>query len=138
MSYELIGSGGIIDAAEFTSYESQLAEGDKALIELDLRLPVSQDIASSLEDQLKQRGIPGVKVVTASPMLQIYFTKGFPWLAVIAAIILGMITLAILIIGWRLYKEVVPAGLQPVVGAGISIGLLVIIGLVIVLLIRRR
>lgn len=135
MAYELIGSGGILDAVELSSYESQLAEGDKALIELDLRLPVSQGIASELAEKLRQAGVQGVSVTTASPLLRIYFKKGFPWLAVIAAAVLGLIVLAILIIGWRLFKDVVPVGLQPIVA---GLGLILIIVLGIILLARRR
>lgn len=138
MAYQLMGSGGIVDVGQFGNLESYLGEGDRGLVELDLRLPVSQGVAQSLEGKLRDRGIEGVRVSTASPMLRIYFTKGFPWLAVIAAVILAAITLAILIIGWRIYKEVVPEGLQPIVGAIGSIGLLLLIGLGVVLLIRRR
>lgn len=135
VAYELIGSGGILDAVELSSYESQLAEGDKALIELDLRLPVSQGVASELAEKLRQAGVQGVSVTTASPLLRIYFKKGFPWLAVIAAAVLGLIVLAILIIGWRLFKDVVPVGLQPIVA---GLGLILIIVLGIILLARRR
>ena len=131
MAYEQIASGGILDATELASYESQLAEGDRALLELDLRLPVSAGVAQTLEDQLKQRGIPEVRVVTASPMLRIYWRKGFPWLFVIATLVL---LLAILIIGWRLFKEVA-AVIPPV---PLSIGLIALIVLGIVILARRR
>ena len=131
MAFQFIGSGGLLDATELSSYESQLAEGDRALLELDLRLPVSASVAQTLEDQLKQRGIPEVRVVTASPMLRIYWRKGFPWLFVIATLVL---LLAILIIGWRLFKEVA-AVIPPV---PLSIGLIALIVLGIVILARRR
>ncbi len=77
----------------------------------------------------------GVSVTTASPLLRIYFKKGFPWLAVIAAIILALAILAVLIAGWRLFKDVVPVGLQPIVA---GLGLILIIVLGIILLARRR
>jgi hypothetical protein len=134
MSFQLIASGGILDVDELSQYESYLDEGQRGLIELDLRLPVSQSIASELEDKLRQAGVEEVRVTTASPMLRIYFRKGFPWLAVIAAVILGIIVLAVLITGWRLFKEVVPEGWQPLVG---GLGLVLLIGLGIAILSRR-
>lgn len=115
---------------QISQYESLLAEGDRGLIELDLRLPVSQGVASELETKLRQAGVEDVRVATASPLMRIYFRKGFPWLAVIAAAILGIIVLAILIVGWRLFKDVVPEALQPLVG-GLGLGLLLVLGVVI-------
>ena len=70
MAYELVASGNLLDALELDWYENRLAEGDRGLLELDLRLPVSQDIASQLENQLRQRGVAGVRVTTASPLLR--------------------------------------------------------------------
>lgn len=135
MAFKLLANGWLLDAVELSSYESQLAEGDRALLELDLRLPVSASVAQSLEDQLRLRGIPEVRVVTASPMLRVYWRKGFPWLAIIAAAALGLITLAVLIVGWRLFKEVVPEELKPIVG---GLGLVLLLFLGIVLLAKRR
>lgn len=108
MFYKLIAQGGILDAGELSQYEDYFDEGDKGLLELDLRLPVSQGMAQELENKLREAGVQDVRVTTASPMLKIYFRKGFPWLAVIAAAVLGLIALAILIVGWRLYKDVSP------------------------------
>jgi len=132
--YELLASGGILDAQQFSQYESYLGEGDRGLVELDLRLPVSQSVASELENKLKQAGVEDVRVPTASPMLRVYFRKGFPWLAIIAATILGIVILAVMIVGWRLFKEVVPPGLQPLVG---GLGLVLLLTLGVVILARR-
>lgn len=116
MAYKLVTTGSATDLAQLDQYEDEFREGDSGMLEVDLRLPVSQGVASSLEDQLRKAGVEGVRVVTASPRLKIYFNKGFPWLAVIAAIILGMLVIAILVVGWRLFKQVVPEALQPAVG----------------------
>ena len=123
--YKQIASGGILDATQLGNYESQFEEGDRGLLELDLRLPVSQDIAQSLEDALRDAGVTNARVTTASPMLRIYFTKAFPWLAVIAATILGIIVIAILVTGWRLYKDVIP--LNGGWGIGIIIGIAILV-----------
>jgi len=123
--FELVASGSLWDLSSLGSYESQLNEGDKGLLELDLTVPVSAGVAQELEDQLKQAGVAGVRVTTASPLLRIYFTKGFPWLAVIAAIILGLVVLAVLIVGWRLYKDVFPVPPPWPVSAALIIALVV-------------
>ena len=135
MSYQLIGSGGIIDVAQLSQYEDSLGEGQRALLELDLRLPVSQGVANELESKLRQAGVEEVSVTAASPLLRIYFRKGFPWLAVIAATILSIVVLAVMIVGWRIFKEVVPEELQPMIGTAVII-LLVVLGAT--LLVKRR
>ena len=137
MSYELVKSGSLVDAAQFSQLENYIPEGSRGLLELDLRLPVSQSVAADLENKLKQAGVEEVSVSTASPLLRISFRKGFPWLAVIAAAILGIIILAVLITGWRLFKEVVPEGLQPLVGGLGGIGLVLLLGLGVIIVSRR-
>ena len=107
MPYEKVSAGTVLDIAELGHYESYLDEEQRGLLELDLRLPLSQEIIRELETRLKQAAVEEVSVTGTGSILKVYFRKGFPWLAVIAAIILGIIVLAILIIGWRLFREVV-------------------------------
>jgi len=124
MAYEKVASGGIFDLGVLSSYESYLSEGDQGLLELDLRTSVSQSIVSQLENQLKQAGVEDARVTTGSPKLKIYFKKGFPWLAIIVAIVLGLVVLAVLIVGWNLFK-LVPDPLKiPAAGAVVILVLL--------------
>ena len=137
MAWEFVATGNVIELANLGQYEGLLPEDSFNRLELDLRLPVSEWIAQTLEDQLRSAGIPDVTVTTASPMLRIYFTKGFPWLAVIAAAVLGLIALSILIIGWRLYKDVsgnVPAPIPQIA----LIGLLVLGAVLLINVARKR
>lgn len=134
MAYEVVATGNALELANLGDYEGRLAEGDKALLELDLRWPISQGVASELESKLRQAGVTDARVATASPMLRISFTKGFPWLAVIAAIILVALVTLLIVIGWRMFKEVVPEAMQPIVA---SLGLVLLLGLGIVVLARR-
>ncbi len=106
MALTAVAEGSIFDLPALPGYESELAEGSKNMLRLDLRLPVTQGVADTLEDALRGAGVAGVRVTTASPVLKIYFTKGFPWLAVIAGIILASLVLAALIIGWALFTEI--------------------------------
>jgi len=128
--WQQVAEGNAFDLINLSQYEGQLAEGQRGLLELNLTMPVSVGVAQTLEEQLRNAGVIDVRVTTASPMLRIYFRKGFPWLAVIAAVVLGLIVLAILIIGWRLYKEVFPDGLPAPISAGLIVAL-AILGLVI-------
>jgi multidrug efflux pump subunit AcrB len=114
---------------DLATYEGQLGEGQRALIEVDLRLSPPSWAISGLEDQLKARGIPDVSVNSASPMVQIHFRKGFPWLAIIAAVILATIVLAVLIVGWRLFREVI--GTLPLSMQGLAVGLIIIVVLIV-------
>ena len=136
MAWEQVGSGGLLDATELGYYEETfIPEGQRGLLQLDLRMPIPQSIVSQLQSQLRDRGVTEAQVSTGSPVLNISWRHGFPFLAVIVAIVLGLVILAVLITGWRLFKEVVPAGWQPLIG-GLGLALLAILG--IVLLTRRR
>ena len=119
--WEEVAEGSFWQLADLSQYEPYFEEGDRGLLELDLRLPVSEGVAQDLEDMLIEAGILDVKVRTASPMLRIFFKKGFPWLAVIAAIIIGLIVLAILIVGFRLFREVPEALRIALLVAGVGI-----------------
>lgn len=98
---------------EFSSgleaYDSLLPEGSRALLRLNLTLPVTEGVAQTIEDALVAAGVPEVRVTTSSPVLNIYLRKGFPWLPVIVAVIIPLlIILAITVVSWQLFKEVGP------------------------------
>ncbi len=130
MPYEIIATGNAFELTKLSGYEEQFAEQDRGVLELDLRLPVSQNIASQLEDKLRQAGVQGLSVVAASPMIRVYFTKGFPWLAVIVAAVLGLIAIVILIVGWRLFREV--AAVIPPVPLAIGLIAALVLGIMLV------
>jgi hypothetical protein len=118
MAWELLAGGSLLDARHIAQYESKIKEGQRALLELDLRAPLPPGIVTELETKLRERGVREVQVNTASPLLRISWRKGFPFLSVILAIILGIVILAILIVGWRLFREVAEVVPAPVIIAG--------------------
>ncbi len=137
MGYELVGSGSLLDALSMMQYDEFLDEGQKGLLELDLRVPVGSSLVSQLETSLRQQGVEDVKVSTGSPLLRIEYRKGMPWLAIIVAAVLGIIALALLIIGWRFFREVmdvIPDQFKGVAAGAIIIAVL----LVSVAVVRRR
>ena len=133
MNYQLQASGGIFDVDTISQYEQMLGEGDRGLLELDLRWSAPSWVAGELERRLRQQGVEEVKVTTGSPIIRIQFRQGFPWLAVIAAAVLGLVVLFILIMSWRIFKDVIPEVLQPI-AAGAGIVLIAALG---IMLLRR-
>jgi hypothetical protein len=110
--WELVGQGGSIDIANIAAYEDQIPEGAQFQIGLQLRVPAEASIADTIKSQMTQRGVPDADVTYSGNTMQVYGRKGFPWLAVIAAIILAILVLVIILVNWSIFKRVVPAGLQ--------------------------
>jgi len=133
VSYQLVAQGTTLDANEIAIYGDYLEEGQRGMLQLDLRWPVLQSVANGLEDALIEAGVEEAKVTNTSSALKIEFRQGFPWLAVIAAIVLGVIVIAILIIGWRFFREVVST--LPPATLGLAVIALIVLG---VLAISRR
>jgi len=109
MSYELVAAGHLLDITQLVDYDELLPEGGRGLLELELRAPVPGDVVTELQSRLNKAGVEEARVETGSPLLRGYFRKGLPWLAVIAAAVLGMIALALLVVGWKLFREVASA-----------------------------
>lgn len=132
MAWQEVATGEVINLVNLPNYENELAEGSTNWLRLNLRLPVSQGVADDLENLLEEAGVEGVRVTASSPVLNIYFTKGFPWLAVIVAIILASLVVAALVISWELFT-MVPEGFRPlVILAGVAV-----VGFLGVYLLRR-
>ena len=131
MAWQKIASGGILDVADIERYETDIAEGQRGLLEFNLRTVAPEWAVSELQSQLVQRGVKEAQVSISSPVLRISWRKGFPWLAVIAGIILAIAVLAILIISWSLYKEVFPDGLPAPVSIGLIVAVLAIVGMLV-------
>ena len=112
MGWEMVAEGGVVDLINLPQYENQLEEGSRNMLELELRLPVTDGVAQTLEDVLRDAGVEGVRVVNfRNPHLKIYFTKGFPWLAVIVGIILASLIVIALVIAWKLITYI--GGIAP-------------------------
>ena len=122
--WQQVTQGEFLDLNKLRNYDDSLEEGQRGRLDLNLRFPIPGSVSTELEAKLKDAGVEEAKVNTIGQKMKIGFRKGFPWLAVIAAIILGLVVLAILIMTWTFFKEVVPEGLQPFIG---TLGLLVIL-----------
>lgn len=129
MAWEQVAEGNVFQLANLSQYESQLEEGSRNWLQLSLRLPVTAGLAADLENILRDAGVENVRVTTNSPVLNIYFKKGYPWLIVIAAIILASLGLAILVTSWKLFTEV-PWAIPYLALGGIALATLIGIYLV--------
>lgn len=118
-----VTTGGATDLYKLREYEGYLAEGQRGRLDLNLRFPLSENIRNLLQSRLEQAGVEEVEVSTGSSLLRIQFRKGVPWLGIIVTAILA---LAILIISWRFFKEVVETVSRPVVIAAVVVGIILV------------
>ena len=104
---ELIAEGNVATLANLGSHEGSLPEGSRGELRIFLRAGVPDVVLTSLQTQLEQRGVPLWDNIVQSNRRTVFirFRKGFPWLAVIAAVLIGLIVLAILIVGWQLFRD---------------------------------
>ncbi|KKN03030.1 hypothetical protein LCGC14_1111810 [marine sediment metagenome] len=116
MSYKQVAQGNFLDLRNLGNFDSAFEEGQRGRLELNLRATVPSGMVRELDKRLRAQGVEGLSVTGSSRRVDIKFRKGFPWLAVIAATILALAILAVLIMGWTIFKEVVPAGQRAAVG----------------------
>jgi len=125
-----VAEGGPLDLYSGMRYYDQfIPEGSKVLCRFNLRTSLSPTTVNTLEQKMKDAGVVDARVTTGSPILNVTFTKRFPWLATIVSVILIIVAL---IISWRLFiwiEEAAPGGTKLLLWGGL--------GLVGVLLLRE-
>ena len=137
MGWDLVGQGDAVQLVNLANLEDQLEEGSRNMLELALRLPVTDGVAQTLENALRDAGVADVQVVNCqNPHLQIYFTKGFPWLAVIAAVVIGSLVIAALVIAWKLLTYI--GGISPVAIPLLALAAIGVVTCVGIYLVRRQ
>ncbi len=114
-----IADGGVVDLySGMQYYEQFIPEGSKVRVRFNLRQSLSPSMVDNLQQRLEDAGVKDVQVTTGSPILDVSFTKGFPWLTIVIAIVL---IIAVLIISWKLLiwlEETVPGATRLVLWAG--------------------
>ena len=136
MAYELVAQGTGLNANELANYENYLQEGQRGMLQLNLRWPVNQGTVNGLEDVLREEGVEEVKVTSADSALKIEFRQGSPWLIVIVTVILGIMAIAILVIGWKFFREVTST--LPPTTISLAVIAVIVIGVLAIVLLRRR
>lgn len=117
-----IAEGGPLDLYSGMRYYDQfIPEGSKVLCQFNLRTSLSPTTVNTLEQKMKDAGVKDVKVSTGSPILNVQFTKGFPWLATVVAAVLIIVAL---IISWRILiwvEEAAPGGTKLILWGGLGL-----------------
>jgi len=126
MAWQELARGGLLDASKIESYESYIGEGQRGLLELTLRAPVPSFALEQLRSELVKARIKEVQVTTGSPVVRISWRKGFPFLPVILMILLGIVALAILVVGWGFFREIAEVIPKPIIAGGAILALAVL------------
>ena len=134
MTWQQVASGDLGDLMNLQQYEAEVDEGQRALLRLNTDITPPQDFVSGIQNILQGKGVPECSVYTEAKALLIRYRKGFHWLTVIAAIVIGIIILAIAISSWQLFKEVSEMLPPTTISIGIILAL-AIAGIVILFMI---
>ena len=130
--WEELASGGVIDLySGMQYYEQFIPEGSRVLCRFNLRQALSPSAVDDLQERLEAAGVEDVEVTTGSPILDISFTKGFPWLAIVIGIVL---VIAVLIISWKLLlwiEEVAPGATKLIVWGALGLVGVLLLGAVV-------
>lgn len=121
------------DFYKLRDYEGQLAEGQRGRVDLDLRIAMPESIQRILQNRLEQAGVEEAEVTSGSKILHIIGRKSFPFLALIVTAVLA---LAILVVSWRFFKEVVEVIPKAVIIGGAVI--LIILAVLLAIWFARR
>lgn len=118
--YQEIGSGGVVDALSIANLVEQVPDNTRVMLQLDLTASPAAWIVNQVQNSLISAGVPGARVTTGSPVLNISWINdpapvariALDPLTAIAIIVAAVAAVAIVVIGWRMYEEV-PSALQP-------------------------
>lgn len=107
---QLIANGDRNNLANLKNYESHFDEGDVGKITLNCITSWGLgSVRDALSESLKRAGVNmPVPVKSSGNKIIVTFKKGFPFLAVILAVIIGLSVLYIIIKNWSLVKEIAP------------------------------
>ncbi len=131
MSYQTIASGGKTDFYNIVQYDDSFEEGDRGILRMNFTTAISDSILSSIENELINRGVQEARVTRSRNTVDIHFRKAIPALVVILAVITALIlTLAVILISWKIFREVVPSGLQGTVGTGLIVVGIAAVGII--------
>jgi hypothetical protein len=102
---KLIAEGNSFDLASIENYEDNYPEGSQGELRLFTSVTVPDEAIQMLQNELDNQGVEmWDRVQQAHNTVLIRFKKGFPWLAVIIGVLLGLIVLLALITMWQLFQ----------------------------------
>jgi len=123
--WEQIAEGTMAELKDASTYEDRVGEGQRGCLQINCRYPIPPHEGTRLQSVLDALGVAEAKVGVSGSTLSVTYRKGFAWLPVIVAAILGIVLLSVLIASWLLFREV-EEGVQPWIVAGGILGMLII------------
>lgn len=119
--------------------ENQLAEGTYGKLQFHLRASLPSSAVSSMESEIKKRGVNLTGHITQSPggstILNVPFKKEMAPLVIILAIVLAVI--AILLISWALLKWISTSPAAQTALTAVS-GVLIVAGIIALILVIKK
>ncbi len=104
MAWELLAQGTKNTISALPQYENQVVEGQKARVDFDFVTPVPSFQVDALRNTLNFAGVNDLEVFSNGNTVQIFYRKDPWWLPVI---IVAVLAIAILLIAWFFFREVV-------------------------------
>lgn len=113
MAWEELGAGNVMDVGSIGQYVDQIADGEYARLRFDLRASPAGWMVEQIQSKLDSAGVPGARVTTGSPVLNIdWIVKredksgiSMEPLTAVAIIVAAVVVLAIVIIGWSVWRS---------------------------------
>jgi len=142
--WQEIGAGNVLNATQVANVVNTVPDNTRVRLTLNLRASPAGWMVDQIQNTLENEGVPGVKVSTGSPVLNISWIHNpaissgisrisLAPLAIVAIIIVALAAVAISVIGWLVYKDV-PTALKPAV----IIGGLALVGILAYALIKSE
>ena len=108
-------------------HEGEMGEGDRGKLVLNFKVKVLSSDVNALRVGLKTAKVTDATVESSSQSITIGFRKAFAWLPVVLLIILGIVILAINIMGWVFFKEIAAVIPAPIVAIGAVVLIIVVL-----------
>ena len=145
MAWEFLGEGGVVDAGAIGAYVDQVPDGNYARLAFDLRASPAGWMVEQIQNILRTADVPGVRVSTGSPVLNVDWivNRGVAGsismepLTAVAIIIAAIAVILLLVIGWSVWTAV-PSGLKGMTATLVLIGGAILAAAISYSLFRRK
>ena len=138
--WQTIGTGSLTDVNNIRAFENQLAEGTYGKLQFHLRAALPASVVSSMESQIKAKGVILTGHITQMPggstILNIPFQKAIAPLVIILAIVLAVI--ALLLISWAVLKWISTSPAATAVVSSITAAAFIAGLILLIVIIKRR
>jgi len=129
MSDILLAEGNVWALSGLGGYESKLAEGDHARLDVSLRSSLPSSVVEGIGTAIRKAGVSLQGCWQEGTTLRIEATKKIGFLAIVAVAIAAAIVMVALVLSWKLYK------LSPVAALAVgTVWIVLIVGAIAVVI----